>query len=96
MPLINCEVFLTLNSSKNFEIINKAAKKADPDAGPAVTGINNPTRATFKRKDTKLYVPVVILSAENDNKLLEQLKTKEQLNGINVDQKCLIRLKITI
>ena len=30
--------------------------------------------ATFKIKDTKLYVPVVTLSAEND-KLLEQLKT---------------------
>ena len=26
-------------------------------------------------KDTKLYVPVVTLSAENDNKLLQQLKT---------------------
>ena len=37
--------------------------------------INNPTGATFKITDTKLYVPVVTLSAENDNKLLEQLKT---------------------
>ena len=37
--------------------------------------INAPTNATFKIKDTKLYVPVVTLSAENDNKLLEQLKT---------------------
>ena len=26
-------------------------------------------------KDTKLYVSIVTLSAENDNKLLEQLKT---------------------
>ena len=34
-----------------------------------------PTNATFKIKDTKLYVPVVTLSTENDNKLLEQLKT---------------------
>ena len=57
-----------------------------------------PESATFKIKDYKLYVPVVTLSAENDNKLLEQLKTgfKEQLNGINIDQKCLIRVKITI
>ena len=31
--------------------------------------------ASFKIKGTKLYVPVVTLSAENDNKLLEQLKT---------------------
>ena len=49
-------------------------------------------------KDTKLYVPVVTLSAENDNKLLEQLKTgfKKTSNGVNIDQKCLIRLEITM
>ena len=35
----------------------------------------SPTNAIFKITDTKLYVPVVTLSAENDNKLLEQLKT---------------------
>ena len=34
-----------------------------------------PESATFKIKDCKFYVPVVTLSAENDNKLLEQLKT---------------------
>ena len=33
------------------------------------------TNATFKITDTKLYVPVVTLSAENDTKLLKQLKT---------------------
>ena len=37
--------------------------------------ITAPTDATVKIKDTKLYVPVVTLSAENDNKLLGQLKT---------------------
>ena len=37
---------------------------------------NSPTNATFKITDTKLYVPVVTLSAENDNKFLEQLKTR--------------------
>ena len=31
--------------------------------------------AAFKIRDTKLYVPVVTLSGENDNKLLDQLKT---------------------
>ena len=36
---------------------------------------DSPTGATFKITDCKLYVPVVTLSAENDNKLLEQLKT---------------------
>ena len=75
MSLINCEISLNLTWSENCVITNKATKNADPDANPPVAGINNPTNATFKIKDTKLYVPVVTLSAENDNKLLEQLKT---------------------
>ena len=40
-----------------------------------VSRINNPTGATFAINGCKLCVPVVILSAENDNKLLDQLKT---------------------
>ena len=36
--------------------------------------IDNPEDATFQITDTKLYVPVVTLSKENDKKLLEQLK----------------------
>ena len=36
---------------------------------------DSPESETFKIKDWKLYVPAVTLSAENDNKLLEQLKT---------------------
>ena len=40
------------------------------------------------KKHTKLYVPVVTLSTEDDNKFLEQLNQdlKELLNGINTDQ----------
>ena len=34
-----------------------------------------PTGLEFKITDTKLYVPVVTLSKENDTKLLEQLKS---------------------
>ena len=34
-----------------------------------------PTELTFEITDTKLYVPVVTLSKENDTKLLEQLKS---------------------
>ena len=41
------------------------------DADPAIV---SPSRATFKINDTKLYVPVVTLSNENDTKRLEQLK----------------------
>ena len=35
---------------------------------------NSPTDTTFKLTDTKLCVPVLTLSAKNDDKLLEQLK----------------------
>ena len=40
-----------------------------------ITANVTPSGATFKIKDTKLYVPVVTFSKENDTKLLEQLKT---------------------
>ena len=41
-----------------------------------MTVANNPlTGLEFQIKDTKLYVPVVTLSKENDQKLLEQLKS---------------------
>ena len=37
--------------------------------------IDVPENATFQITDTKLYVPVVTLSKENDTKLLKQLKS---------------------
>ena len=74
-PLINSEVYLTLTWSNNCALTSKASRDDDPDADPAVDEINNPTNATFKITDCKLYVQVVTLSAEKDNKLLEQLKT---------------------
>ena len=45
------------------------------DRNPQLLEIDDPTGATFKIIDTKLHVPVVTLSTENDNKLLEQLGT---------------------
>ena len=39
------------------------------------TTIAAPTGLEFELKETKLYVPVVTLSKENDAKLLEQLKS---------------------
>ena len=41
----------------------------------AANRMNSPTSAKFEITDCKLYVPVVTLSAENGNKLLEQLKS---------------------
>ena len=37
------------------------------DENPQFPEINNPTNATFKITDTKLYVPVVTLSTKYDN-----------------------------
>ena len=75
MLLLNCKVFLALIWSKNCLLTSKGTKDDDSDADPAVDEFNNPTNANFKITDSKLYVPLVTLSAENDNKLLEKLKT---------------------
>ena len=72
--MISCEVSLTLTWSENCVLTSNAIRETDLDANPPVPEINAPTNATFKTKDTNMYVPVVTLSAENDNKLLEQLK----------------------
>ena len=70
--LINYEVSLTLIWSETCLITNMEKRilvANQPDRGDSVES------AAFKIKDCKLYVPVVTLSAEDDNKLLEQLKT---------------------
>ena len=64
IPLIGCEIKLILTWSKNCVLANMAA-------------VNNPpTGLEFQIKDTKLYIPVVTLSKENDKKLLKQLKSE--------------------
>ena len=60
------------------DITSEAARNANPNADPPVQArerIDAPTGATFQITDTRLYVPVVTLSTENDKKLLEQLRT---------------------
>ena len=69
MPLINCEVSLILTWSENC-VINSLERVL------AITRRDtSPTNATFET-DTKLYVPIVTLSTENDKTLLEQLRTR--------------------
>ena len=81
MPLINCEINLILTWSEKCvltDITTQAARDANPNADPPVETkerIDAPTNATFQIKDTKLYVPVVTLSTEDDNNFLEQLKS---------------------
>ena len=71
--MINCEVELILTWSKNCVLADMTARDAGNNNNPPA--INAPTGLEFKITDTKLYVPVVTLSKENDAKLLEQLKT---------------------
>ena len=60
LPLINCEVNLILTSSANCVIVS--------------TNVAN-QNATFAVTDTKLYVPVVTLSTQDNAKLLQQLNS---------------------
>ena len=60
MPWINWEGSLILNWSENCVLKSKATKDA----------VDNPKYATFKIIDTKLYVLVVNLSTQNENKLV--------------------------
>ena len=77
MPLIDCEVSLTLSWPKNSILNDLITIAPVPTQGdnPARPAIAAPTGATFKMTDRKLYVSVVTLPAENDNKHFEQLKT---------------------
>ena len=73
IPLINCEVSLSPKWSKNCLLTSRVTRPAgdNPATNPAV---NVPTNAEFSITDCKLYVPVVTLSTEYENKLYQQLK----------------------
>ena len=60
MPLINCEIELILTWSENCIIIYTDVANQNP---------------TFTIPETNLYVPVVILSTQDNVKLLPQLKS---------------------
>ena len=74
MPLINCEINVILTWSENCVLTSKATRDANYDVNPTIAAVNNPTNATFKITDTKLYVAVVTLSTKDDN-FLQQLKS---------------------
>ena len=76
IPLINCEITLSLSWYKECILVGRAFR--DPPAA-AANHTNSPTSAKFEITDCKLYVPVVTLSAENDDKLLEQLKSRRSI-----------------
>ena len=72
IPLINCEVELILTWSTNCVLADITTRNAQGD-NPAIVA---PSGAKFQIIDTKLCVPVVTLSKENDTKPLEQLKSR--------------------
>ena len=73
MPLINCQVSLTLKWDKNC-LITSLERRVIVGAVPAARD-NSPTGATFAITDCKLCVPVVTLSKNDDNELLSHLKS---------------------
>ena len=83
IPLINCEVPFYLTWSKNCVLTSKVTRNTLAAEGdnPAVAETNNPTNTVFEITDCKFYAPTVTLSAENENKLLEQLKTGFKKNN---------------
>ena len=60
MPLINCEIDFILNWSTNCFILDAS--------------VNNQV-LTFTITNTKCYVPVLTLSTQNKEKLLQQLES---------------------
>ena len=60
MPLINCESNFILTWSDRCFVMNNPSANQEP---------------TFEITDTKLYVPVVTLSTQDNAKLIEQLKS---------------------
>ena len=88
IPLINCEITLVLPWYKECVLVGRA-HRGPPAPVPAF--ITSPENEIFEITDCKLYVPVVTLSVENDNKLLEQLKS-----GFRITitcHRCLIKIK---
>ena len=65
IPLINCEVSLTLTWPKNCILTDVTTKDLEED-NPAIDAV---TGVTFTMTDARLHVPAVNLSTKDDNKL---------------------------
>ena len=88
MLLINAEIELILKWSLDCVLTEKATREkkgavpaqgGNPSQG-AVAAINTPSDLKFNTIDCKMYVPVVTLQTQYQNKLYEELKT-----GITID-----------
>ena len=79
MPLINCEIELDLSWSKQCIISEISITPRIPpnqDANPSVQEMAaiQTTGATFQIKNTKLYIPVVTLSMNDNIKFFKNIK----------------------
>ena len=66
MPLIICKVELSLKRIENFVLTSTSASAVLTSAIGANANTTGADSATFKIADTKLYVPIVTLSAEDN------------------------------
>ena len=66
---------MTLTWSENCVLTSKAYTEAVTGDNP-VLGINAPINATFRIIVTNLYVPIVTLLTENNNKIIRTIKNK--------------------
>ena len=76
--LINCEVELILTWTKTCALADMTVRPAGNNNNPPA--IVASTALEFQITDTKLDVPVVILSKENNIKVLEKLKSEFKKN----------------
>ena len=84
MPLINCEIGLDLSLSK-YSVRSKISRTSEVSAAnPADATLT--TDATFRKNNAKLYVPVVILSINDNIKFVENIKQgfRKQFLGTNI------------
>ena len=70
MPLISCEISLELKWDKNC-LITSLQQGENIDGGNTA----EPTNPTLNINDCKLYIPVVVLSKDDEIKLLTNLKS---------------------
>ena len=73
MPLINCNVELKLKCTK-YCVLSAAGN------GNVINDNNNANNITFTIKDTKLNVPVVTLSARDNQKLSKLLNKQFEIS----------------
>ena len=90
MPLINWKVELNLRWTKYYVLFVVGTENN-------VNDNNNAINIMLTIKDTKLYVPVVTLSARDNQKLSKLFSkgsdlSKDPFTGMNIKQKVIVKI----